>query len=112
MYIVWSYSAYLIISLAITIWVARTLHKNGRLFLIEAFHSNSELADSVSRLLLVGFYLVNIGSVACNVRFSEQPGFRGELVWALVYKVGSLLLISGLLYFPSLYLLSKMRKGQ
>ena len=53
--------AYLLISVAVTIWVARTLHKNGRIFLVDAFHGNEHLADSVNHLLVVGFYLVNVG---------------------------------------------------
>src|SRR5207245_218979 len=61
MYIVSAYIAYLLISLGVTVWVARTLHKNGRVFLIDAFHNNAPLADSVNHLLVVGFYLINIG---------------------------------------------------
>ena len=48
MYIVGCYASYLLISLAVTVWVARTLHKNGRIFLVDAFHGNAELADSVT----------------------------------------------------------------
>ena len=40
MYIVYSYFVYLAISLTVTVWVARTLHKRGRVFLIDAFHGN------------------------------------------------------------------------
>jgi hypothetical protein len=40
MYIVGCYMSYLLISLAVTVWVARTLHKNGRVFLVDAFHGN------------------------------------------------------------------------
>ena len=53
------YGLYFVISLAMTIWVARTLHANGRLFLIDAFHGDEPRADAVNRLLVVGFYLVN-----------------------------------------------------
>ena len=55
-YIELCYIAYLAISLGVTIWVARTLHRNGRVFLVEAFRGNTELADSVNHLLVVGFY--------------------------------------------------------
>ena len=60
MYIVVCYVAYLAASLAVTVWVARTLRHNGRAFLIEAFHGNRQLADSVNHLLVVGFYLINV----------------------------------------------------
>jgi len=58
--IIWTYLAYLGISIALTVWVARTLHKNGRIFLVDCFHGNTELADSVNHLLVVGFCLINV----------------------------------------------------
>ena len=60
-YIILTYLLYLVITISLTVWVARTLFKNGAIFLIDIFHGNKELADSVNNLLLVGFYLVNIG---------------------------------------------------
>ncbi len=56
-----SYLIYIPVTVAITIWVASTLFKNGRVFLVDIFHGNDLLADSVNKLLLVGFYLINIG---------------------------------------------------
>ena len=47
---VWTHLAYLAISLALTVWVARTLHRNGRIFLVDCFRGNTELADSVNHL--------------------------------------------------------------
>lgn len=62
MYTVNTYAAYLSVSILTTIWVARTLHRNGRVFLVDAFHGNTEMADSVNHLLVVGFYLINVSS--------------------------------------------------
>jgi len=56
MLIVYSYFVYLLVSLTVTVWVARTLHKRGRIFLVDAFHGQEELADSVNHLLVVGFF--------------------------------------------------------
>ncbi|MGN6477168.1 MAG: hypothetical protein ACTHKV_08080, partial [Flavipsychrobacter sp.] len=55
------YSFYLVITICVTIWVARTLFRNGKLFLIDIFHGDKDLAQAVNNLLLVGFYLINIG---------------------------------------------------
>ncbi len=68
-YIIVTYCLYLFITICLTIWVARTLFKNGKVFLIDIFHGNKELADSVNNLLLVGFYLVNLGYVVCSLQF-------------------------------------------
>jgi hypothetical protein len=66
--IVVSYVVYLLISVTLTVWVARTLHKRGAIFLVDAFHGNAELAASVNHLLVVGFYLINIGFVTLALK--------------------------------------------
>src|SRR5436190_9818985 len=71
--IVWTYIAYLAISVALTVWVARTLHKNGRIFLVDSFHGNEQLADSINHLLVVGFYLINIGYVTLALKYGDKP---------------------------------------
>ena len=63
-----TYLVYLIISVALTVWVARTLHRNGRIFLVDSFLGNEPLADSVNRLLVVGFYLINLGWIISSLR--------------------------------------------
>ena len=70
---VWTYLAYVTVSLAITVWVGRSLHGNGRIFLVENFQGRERLADSVNHLLLVGFYLINIGFVCLALRYGEKP---------------------------------------
>ena len=52
-----TYSIYLPITILLTIWVANTLFRNGRVFLLEIFHGQSDIADAVNKLLLTGFYL-------------------------------------------------------
>src|SRR6476619_3259750 len=70
--VIWTYLLYLAISVALTVWVARTLHKNGRIFLVDSFLGNAALADSVNHLLVVGFYLVNIGFVTLALKYGEH----------------------------------------
>ena len=105
-----TYLAYLLISIALTVWVARTLHKNGRLFLVDAFHGNEPLADSINHLLVVGFYLVNIGYVSLALKYGDKAADLQQLLEALSTKVGAVLLILGVMHFFNLYVFSKMRK--
>ena len=110
MYIVQTYAAYLLISIALTVWVARTLHKNGRVFLIDSFGGHTELADSVNQLLVVGFYLINIGFVAFALKESRRPQDLAETIEALSTKVGLVLLVLGFMHFFNLLVFSRMRK--
>ena len=109
-YVVGTYTLYLIISVALTVWVARTLHKNGRLFLVDAFHGNEGLADSINHLLVVGFYLINIGYVSLAMKYGDKAADLQGLFEALSTKVGAVLLILGGMHFFNLFVFSKMRK--
>ena len=109
-YIVSTYALYLTISIALTVWVARTLHKNGRLFLVDAFHGNEPLADSINHLLLVGFYLINVGYVTLALKYGDKAASVQELLEVLSTKIGAVLLILGAMHFFNLYVFNKMRK--
>ncbi len=108
--VICTYIAYLGISVALTVWVARTLHKNGRIFLVDSFHGNEQLADSINHLLLVGFYLINIGYVTLALKYGDKPQNFQEALEALSTKVGAVLLILGAMHFFNLYVFSKMRR--
>jgi len=108
--IVQSYLVYLAVTLTVTIWVAHTLHRNGRIFLVDAFHGNEALADSVNHLLVVGFYLVNIGYVAIALRTTEKPRDLAAAIELLSHKIGIVLLVLGLMHFINLKIFSAIRQ--
>ncbi len=104
-----TYSIYLVISLCLTIWVAKTLHKNGRVFLVESFSGNQELADSVNHLLVVGFYLINIGFVTLALKTATQPASISQVMEVLSTKIGMVLLVLGFMHFFNLAIFTSMR---
>lgn len=108
--IVWTHLAYLAISVAITVWVARTLHRNGRVFLVDCFHGNTELADSINHLLVVGFYLINVGFVSLALRFGVAAGNPQEALESLSTKIGLVLLVLGGMHFFNLAVLTTCRR--
>lgn len=109
-YVLVSYGVYLVLSIAVTIWVARTLHKNGRAFLVDAFHGQDTLADSVNHLLLVGFYLINLGWIVMTLRTSHEIWNTRGAVELLSDKVGTVLFVLGLMHFFNVFLFSRFRR--
>jgi hypothetical protein len=105
-----TYLIYLAISIGLTIWVARTLHKNGRVFLVDVFHGNETLADSVNHLLVVGFYLINFGYVSLALKLGYPVATPQEGIEALSVKVGMVLLVLGSMHFFNLFIFSRMRR--
>ena len=105
-----TYLVYLSISIALTVWVAHTLHKNGRIFLVDVFHGNEPLADSVNHLLVVGFYLINFGYVSMALKLGYAVADAKEGIEALSVKVGMVLIVLGGMHFFNLFIFSRMRR--
>jgi len=108
--IVWTYIVYIALSIPLTIWVAHTLHKNGRIFLIDSFRGNERLADSVNHLLVVGFYLINIGYVALALKERIAPTDVREVLETISRKIGVVMLVLGVMHFFNILVFSKMRR--
>src|SRR2546430_17212275 len=104
------YLAYLGITVGMTVWVARTLHKIGRIFLVDSFMGNEPLADSVNHLLVVGFYLMNIGFVTLALKYGDKATDTQTALEILSTKVGLVLVVLGGMHFLNLFIFSKMRR--
>jgi hypothetical protein len=109
-YVVGTYITYLAISVSLTVWVARTLVKNGRVFLVDSFLGNEALADSVNHMLAAGFYLVNVGYVSLALKYGDKPADLAQAIESLSTKVGMVLLVLGVMHFFNLYVFSRMRR--
>ena len=110
MYLVWTYAAYIVLTAALAIWVATALHKNGRAFLVDAFHGNEKLADSVNNLLRVGCYLINIGYATLALQYGDKPNTIHGAIEFLSSKIGIALLVVGAIHYLNLLVMSSMRK--
>lgn len=105
-----AYVIYLLVSIALTVWVARTLSRNGRIFIADVLHGNEKLADAVNHLLVVGFYLVNIGFVTLYLRSDVSIDTARQLFEALSVKIGVVLLVLGVMHLGNVWVLNKMRR--
>ncbi len=108
-YLVPVYATYAIIAVGLTIWIARTLFKNGAVFLEEVFPDAPKMAEAVNRLLVVGFYLVNLGYASLILK-AGRPGSMAEAIEALAQKLGLLLLSLGAMHFANLYAFHRIRR--
>lgn len=104
-----TYAIYLVLSAVLTIWVAHTLHKNGRVFLVDAFHGNESLAESVNHLLVVGFYLVNVGYVCFALKVAGEVANAAGSIETLSRKLGGVSLVLGAMHFFNLLLFTILR---
>jgi hypothetical protein len=105
-----TYLLYLLISCALTVVVGTGLARSGRAFLLDVFSGSETLARAVSRLLVLGFYLLSLGFVTLTMRAggevtSVQAGLR-----LLSVKIGEVLLVLGVLPPVTLAALARTRR--
>jgi hypothetical protein len=94
-----AYSLYLILAIGMTIWVAWTLSHNGKIYLIRCFGHDAELATSINHLLVVGFYLVNLGFIAIALSAAGEVQTTADLFRFLGWYVGLAVLVLGGMHF-------------
>lgn len=105
-----AYVIYLAVSIGLTIWVARTLSRNGRIFLADVLHGDDKLADAVNHLLVVGFYLVNLGFAALYLSGDETIEDTRGIFEALSTKLGVVLLVLGAMHLANVWVLNRIRR--
>jgi hypothetical protein len=108
-YLVPVYICYATISIALTVWLARVLAKNGAVFLRDVFHDKPDLADAVNRLLVVGFYLVNLGYAALLLRADPAANVIGAIE-TLAWKLGLLLMSLAAMHFMNMFVFHRIRQ--
>ncbi|TXH77918.1 MAG: hypothetical protein E6Q88_00175 [Lysobacteraceae bacterium] len=101
-----AYALYLAISIALTVWVARALSSTGETFLIRCFGQDEELARSTNRLLVIGFYLVNLGFICFRLRFWTAG--HVNMIVEVASRVGVSLLVLGLMHFFNMLMIARM----
>jgi hypothetical protein len=107
MYDIYAYVAYLAVSIGLTIWVAQTLSKNGLVFLVECFGHDRTLAESTNHLLVVGFYLVNLGWILLTLRFGASPETAADMIRFLSTKIGIVVVALGMMHFFNMNAIAK-----
>jgi hypothetical protein len=108
---VWMYLAYLAISVGLTVWVATTLSRNGLIFLEDVF-ADPKLARAVNQLLVMGFYLLNLGYVAVAMQSHKTIPDASTALETLSMKLGLVLLVLGGLHFGNVFFLGRYRRGR
>ena len=107
-----AYSAYILISVFITIFVSRTLSKNGEIYLIDGFNGNDALAKSVNHMLVVGFYLLNLGFVLLRMQSGKILSNIEDVIIYLSSGIGFVLFALGIAHFFNMYVIHKFRNNQ
>ncbi len=124
-YTIVSYSIYLPVAIALTIWVANKLLSNAKVFYMDIFHGQNEQAYSLNKLIQVGFYLIGLGFAFLRLEITPkwESGVNGEtghqhyistiqeVIETLSMKVGGFVVFLGVMLFLNLILVLSQRSA-
>ncbi len=99
-----AYSIYLPIVISLTLFVARVLFKNGKVFMMDIFQGRKEIAMATNKLFEVGFYLMNIGFALLILEIYWEPVNVQSVMEILAAKIGGFSIYLGIMLFLNLYL--------
>lgn len=113
-----AYSIYIPTTIGLCIWIAKSLHRNTKAFLVERFQNNEALATSTNNLIQTGFYLIALGFSFMKMRVRNNGHYNTNNNWVydpllssqetieeLAMKLGSFTLILGLLLFINFFIM-------
>lgn len=103
-FIVIAYLIYLPIALVLTYYVATTLFKNSKVFMLDIFNGREEIAGATNTLFKVGFYLLNLGFALYILKIKYGLADTQETIEALSLKIGGFSVYLGVMLFLNLYL--------
>ena len=108
-----AYILYLLLSYLITFHVGLIFYRNGRLYILRLFRGNEALTDSVNRLLLTGYYLLNAGYAAVMISAWKTLHSLEEVLVSVLSMLGKIMLTLAVIHFmnmAAIYLLSKRKQ--
>ena len=102
------YAVYAAVAVLLTAWLARTLFRSGVAFLHDVFKDRPALADAVNRLLVVGFYMLNLGYALFIIRASRGLDAFGAVQF-LVNRLSILLVSLAAIHFTNVIVFWRIR---
>ncbi|HVZ98340.1 MAG TPA: hypothetical protein VG847_15760 [Chitinophagaceae bacterium] len=109
-YNILTYCIYGGITIYIIVWVGRLFHTNGRIFILRLFHQNESVTDTTNNLLLLAYYLFNIGYAVVQFSLWEKITGTDMLIASVAEKTGILIFILAITHYFNIaliYFLSK-----
>lgn len=109
MYNVLSYFIYFFITIPVIVFVGWKCYKIGKIYLMDLL-KNGEVCNSVNKLLLIGYYLLNLGYIAVSISSWGKIDTVSEIMEVIFTKISLILIIISLLHYLNIGMLYFLRK--
>jgi hypothetical protein len=107
-----AYIIYLFITYIITVRVGKVFYKNGRHYILSIVNNDCQLTDFINKILLAGYYLINLGYATIMLNFWKTVTNYAGLIASVSNMTGKIILSLAIVHFANMYIISIIGKKQ
>lgn len=100
-----AYIIYIILTVFIIYHVGRMFHRNGRIFILQLHRGDTGTTDTINNILLVAYYLFNMGYAFLRLRLWERVSSPAQLIASVSNHIGVLILILAVTHYFNMLLI-------
>lgn len=97
------YIAFAIIMYFVIFHLGKTFHRHGRLYMIDLFKKDTHLVDSINNLLLLGYYLLNLGYASVSIIYWPEIRSTSDLIECTASNAGRMILMLGFIHYFNMF---------
>jgi hypothetical protein len=94
-----AYIIYLFITYLITVHVGLRFYRNGRVYILRLLHGDEKMTDSINNILLVGYYLLNLGYASLMISTWKTITKWAEMTGSISTMTGKIMLALAIMHF-------------
>ncbi|MFN8326209.1 MAG: hypothetical protein U0T80_10790 [Flavobacteriaceae bacterium] len=101
------YVIYLLITTFIIINVGKICYRNGNIYVSQLIPEHEDLCKKTNQVLLIGYYLLNLGYCAMTLISWDKIISYPQLVEVISVKTATIICIIAMLHYLNIYILTK-----
>ncbi len=111
-YNVTAYIIYLIITFFVIVFVGKLFYKNGRVFILALMRDDAPATDQLNNILLVAYYLFNIGYAFVKLHLWQKIENLAMLVASIANNISLLIFILASTHYINMMLIWYLSKSK
>lgn len=101
-----AYFLYILFTWLITVHVGLRFYRNGFPFILRLLQGDEQLSKLINRLLLVGYYLLNLGYALLMLRGWETIRSFGQVLTTVLVMTGRIMLVLSFIHYINMAMLA------
>jgi hypothetical protein len=98
-----TYILYILISSLLVIYVGNFCYKNGQVYILNYFPNDTNLGNSINKLLRIAYYLLNIGLAIWTLHSIKNIKNTAAAILEITQRLSFILLVIAALHFINIY---------